>query len=209
MYKLAFTIFCLILSPAASAATPAISPNAAKRHIVVKGDTLWHIARLYFRDPRKWPQIWDMNKRSIKNPHRIYPGQVIVLVQTAPTPPAAAQPAPVQPAPAQAAPAQPARPPAISAHVISIYGGESQSGPKTIIVIDKGRRDGIKTGLVLALYRPKDKNGNEGDAALPDAGYGQLLVYRTDDNTSYASVIKASMPVMLLDIAQTESSQAR
>jgi LysM repeat protein len=198
MYKLAFAVICFLLSPAAPAATPEMRPTSPKRHVVVKGDTLWHIASLYFKDPRKWPKIWEMNKRSIRNPHWIYPGQVIVLAQPAAAPPAAAQPAPVHTALA----------PAISAHVISIYGGDSQSGPKTVIVIDKGRRDGIKAGLVLALYRPKNNGGNEADApALPDAGYGQLLVYRADDDTSYATVTKASMPVMLLDIAQAQSTR--
>ena len=48
-------------------------------HIVKKGDTLWDISKRYFEDPFRWPQLWDKNKH-IKNPHLIYPGDVIRLV---------------------------------------------------------------------------------------------------------------------------------
>jgi hypothetical protein len=41
-------------------------------HTVVKGDTLWAIAKKYVNNPFLYPELARLSK--IKNPHRIYPG---------------------------------------------------------------------------------------------------------------------------------------
>ena len=49
----------------------------AKMYTVVKGDTLSKIAKEFYGDPMKYPEIFEANKPMLKDPDLIYPGQVL------------------------------------------------------------------------------------------------------------------------------------
>lgn len=97
---------CLLALPLCAAAD-----DEAQVYTIKKGDTLWGISQRFLSDPYYWPNLWA-NNPFVGNPHLIYPGQKIAIIDgriqilpaeaEVPAPKAAVQPqapAPEPPAP--------------------------------------------------------------------------------------------------------------
>lgn len=98
---------------------------------------------------------------------------------------------------------------------VTDYDARREAGPRQIVSINKGARDGVEVGHVLALYRSTtltfDRSvGNYymgGPKAepieLPEERYGLVFVFRTFDRVSYGLIVQAQRTVVPGDLART------
>jgi hypothetical protein len=77
----------------------------------------------------------------------------------------------------------------------------AEIGPLSVVILNRGGRDGLESGHVLGLYR------SEGSVALhdrmvplPEQQYGLVLVFRVFNKMSYGLVMTAQRPVNIEDI---------
>jgi nucleoid-associated protein YgaU len=63
-----------------STTSPAQRPvEQVRTYTVVSGDSLSKIAKREYGDANKWHAIFEANRDKLKDPDRIYPGQVLTL----------------------------------------------------------------------------------------------------------------------------------
>jgi len=85
----------------------------------------------------------------------------------------------------------------------------TEIGPHMIVVLNRGAREGLETGNVLALYRdlpmvrPAGATDPNEKIKLPAERYGVVFVFRVFEKLSYALVMHTTRPVNLLDTVQT------
>ncbi len=86
--------------------------------------------------------------------------------------------------------------------MIAVDGGVTQIGTTDIVVLNKGKRDGLEIGQVLAIYQTGevvfDKVAQE-NVQLPDTRAGLAMVFEAFEKASYAIVLKASRPLKIMD----------
>jgi len=97
----------------------------------------------------------------------------------------------------------------ISATIIRIFGGLSQTGSLGVVAIDKGIQDGLIEGHVLSIIEngqsikdPYQLNKND-TIKLPDEQIGTLMIFRTFERVSYALIMSSTQDVHLLDKVRT------
>ena len=95
-------------------------------------------------------------------------------------------------------PRAPANP--VDGRIVSIYGDGLRAGQNQVVSINKGQRDGMERGHVLALWRSGQgavdtTSGGKTLIKLPDERHGLLFVFRVFDRVSYALILNVQDPV--------------
>lgn len=109
---------------------------------------------------------------------------------------------PTDPRPSQAsyAPHAPAGP--VRGHIIGVVDGVSQIGQHSVVVLSRGKRDGLELGHVLQVRQvqaPIDDRVAHESVVPPSEPAGQVLVFRLFERVSYALVVNANRPMHVLD----------
>ncbi|MCM2320024.1 MAG: LysM peptidoglycan-binding domain-containing protein [Pseudomonas sp.] len=86
--------------------------------------------------------------------------------------------------------------------ILDVPRGVTQVGQLDVVTLNKGRRDGLEEGNVLAIYKTgetvRDRITGE-SVKIPDERSGLLMVFRTYDKLSYGLVLNASRSLAVLD----------
>ncbi len=88
------------------------------------------------------------------------------------------------------------------ARILHVISGVNQIGRFNNVIVNKGERDNLKAGNVLAIHKDvevRDKFADE-VISLPPERVGLLMVYRTFEKVSYGVVLKASQPLRVGDL---------
>lgn len=87
-------------------------------------------------------------------------------------------------------------------YMVAVDGGVTQIGQMDIVTINRGQREGLELGDVLAIYQTGDvvKDPVTGDSvALPDVRAGVVMIFAAYEKASYGLVLSASRPLSVGD----------
>ena len=101
---------------------------------------------------------------------------------------------------------QPSGPSAeVSGVILAVEGGVSQVGKMDVVVINKGAREGIEPGNVMAVFKRGKKISDRvkgGRVKLPDERAGLIMIFRAFEKVSYALVLQADQGIKTNDIVK-------
>lgn len=90
----------------------------------------------------------------------------------------------------------------VDGRLIAVEGGVSQIGFMSVVVVNKGAREGLQEGNLLAIYRAGEAVRDEvtGESVkVPDFRAGLMMVFRVFDKVSYGLVLRAERPLKVND----------
>ncbi len=86
--------------------------------------------------------------------------------------------------------------------MLAVDSGVTQIGKLDVVAVNRGAREGIEEGYVLAIYQRgeivRDEISNE-NVQIPDVRAGLLMVFRVFEKMSYGIVLKSDRPLAVFD----------
>ena len=90
----------------------------------------------------------------------------------------------------------------VEGEIISVFSGVTQVGQYDVVVLNRGAREGLVVGNVLAIFRKgalaRDRLAGE-TIQLPSERAGIMMVFRTFEKLSYALVLTTERPLSVGD----------
>ena len=90
----------------------------------------------------------------------------------------------------------------VDGQIISVFSGVTQVGQYDVVVVNRGAREGVEIGNVLAIYRrgalAHDRIANE-NVRLPSERAGLMMLFRVFEKLSYGLVLETERPLAVLD----------
>jgi hypothetical protein len=90
----------------------------------------------------------------------------------------------------------------IRGEIISVFSGVTQVGQFDVVILNRGEREGLQIGNVLAIYKrgalARDRIANE-TVRLPSERAGLLMVFRVFEKLSYGLVLAAERALAVED----------
>jgi hypothetical protein len=90
--------------------------------------------------------------------------------------------------------------------MIAVEGGVSQIGALSVVAINRGRREGMQEGHVLAIYSAGELIPDpiaEDMIQMPDVRSGLVMIFRTFEKLSYGIVLRSDRPLAVMDKVRT------
>ena len=69
--------------PSDGGSSSAVAAHKVATRVVSRGDSLWRISRVTYGAGIRYAIVYKANRDQIRNPNRIYPGQIFVLPMNA------------------------------------------------------------------------------------------------------------------------------
>jgi hypothetical protein len=94
---------------------------------------------------------------------------------------------------------------AVEGRIVSVYSGVQFAGRESILTVNRGRRDGVEVGHVMALLatgetiQDRTSSNPREFVKLPDERIGEMFVFRVFDTISYALAVRLDRPVRVGD----------